>query len=77
MDLPEDYVPKYPQVTLLSDRDVENIKNLYRDSLRNANHRVINSLSKKVSGILEVTPEELPVQFIKTVLKDYSYYTQR
>ena len=77
VDLPEDYVPKYPQVTLLSDRDVENIKNLYRDSLRNANHRVINSLSKKVSGILEVTPEELPVQFIKTVLKDYSYYTQR
>ena len=77
VDLPEDYVPKYPQVTVLSDRDVENIKNIYRDSVRNANHRVINSLSTKVSGLLEVTPEEMPLQFIKTVLKDYSFYTQR
>ena len=77
MDIPEDYVPKYPQVTILSDRDVENIKNLYRDSVRNSNHRVINTLSRKVSALLEVTPDELPIQFIKTVLKDYSYYTQR
>ena len=77
VDIPEDYVPKYPQVTVLSDSDVENIKNIYRDSLRNANHRVINTLSHKVSGLLEVTPDELPIQFIKTVLKDYSYYTQR
>src|SRR5690606_25710655 len=43
VELPEDYVPKYPQVTTLSDKDVENIKNLYRDSLRNSNHRIINS----------------------------------
>ena len=77
VDLPEDYVPKYPQVTVLSDKDVENIKTLYRNSLRNSNHRIINSLSQKVSELLQVTPQELPVQFIKTVIKDYNYYTQR
>lgn len=77
VDLPEDYVPKYPQVTVLSDKDVENIKNLYGKSLRNSNHRVINSLSKKVAELLQVTPQELPTQFIKTVIKDYNYYTQR
>lgn len=77
VELPEDYVPKYPQVTVLSDKDVENIKNLYRDSLRNSNHRIINSLSEKVSELLQVTPQELPTQFIKTVIKDYNYYTQR
>ena len=77
VDLPEDYVPKYPQVTVLSDKDVENIKILYRNSLRNSNHRIINSLSQKVSELLQVTPQELPMQFIKTVIKDYNYYTQR
>ena len=77
VDLPEDYVPKYPQVTVLSDKDVENIKTLYRNSLRNSNHRIINSLSQKVSELLQVTPQELPMQFIKTVIKDYNYYTQR
>lgn len=77
VELPDDYVPKYPQVTTLSDRDVENIKNLYRDSLRNSNHRVINSLSQKLSELLQVTPQELPTQFIKTVIRDYNYFTQR
>lgn len=77
IDLPEDYTPKYPQVTMLSDRDVQDIKNLYQDSIRNSNYRVIRSLSVKVSQLLEVTPEEKPTDFIKTVIKDYNYYTQQ
>ena len=77
MNIPDDYKPVYPQVTVLSDNDVQEIKDIYSDSLRNANFKVIRSLSGKVSELLQVTPEEKPVQFIKTVLKDYSFYTQR
>lgn len=77
VNVPEDYRPQYPQVTLLTDKDVQEIKEIYRDSLQTSNYRVIGSLSKKVSQILQITPEEKPVQFIKTVLKDYSYYTQQ
>ena len=76
VDLPDDYQPKYPQVTLLSDKDIENIKLLYRDSVRNSNHNIINALSAKVSSIMEVTPDEMPLEFLKRVLKDYNYYTQ-
>jgi uncharacterized RDD family membrane protein YckC len=77
VDVPADYRPVYPQVTMLSDRDVREIKDIYRNSLENSNYRVIGILSKKVSEILQVTPEEKPVQFLKTVIKDYSYYTQQ
>lgn len=77
VDVPEGYRPVYPQVTMLTDRDVQEIKEIYRNSLQNSNYRVIGSLSKKVSELLQVTPEEKPLQFIKTVLKDYSYYTQQ
>jgi uncharacterized RDD family membrane protein YckC len=77
VEVPEDYRPVYPQVTVLSDRDVQDIKNLYQDSLRNSNFRVIKSLSEKVAELLQVTPEEKPTQFIKTVLRDYNYYTQQ
>lgn len=77
VNVPEDYRPQYPQVTMLSDLDVQEIKEIYRESLKNSNYRVIGKLSNKVSDLLQVTPEEKPLQFIKTVLKDYSYYTQQ
>ncbi len=76
-NIPEDYRPQYPQVTVLSDLDVQEIKEIYKESLQNSNYRVIGSLSKKVSDLLQVTPQEKPVQFINTVIKDYSYYTQQ
>ncbi|MFD2519106.1 RDD family protein [Salinimicrobium flavum] len=76
MELPDDYSPVYPQVSLLSDKDVQEIKNLYQDALRTSNYKVIRSLSLKLSDILGVTPEEKPTEFIKNVLNDYTYYTR-
>lgn len=77
MDIPDDYVPSYPQVTVLKDRDVQNIKRLYNDARQFGNHNVIVSLSQKISEILEVEPRERPIDFIRIVLKDYNYYTQQ
>ncbi|MCC8359232.1 RDD family protein [Salinimicrobium sediminilitoris] len=76
VNVPEDYRPVYPQVTTLSDRDVQEIKDIYKNSLHNSNYRVIAKLANRVSELLQVTPEEKPVQFLKTVLKDYSFYTR-
>ncbi|MCX2839324.1 RDD family protein [Salinimicrobium sp. MT39] len=77
VNVPDDYRPVYPQVTMLSDRDVQEIKEIYRSSLASSNYRVIAKLSNRVSDLLGVTPEDKPVQFLKTVLKDYSYYTRQ
>jgi uncharacterized RDD family membrane protein YckC len=76
VDLPEGYKPVYPQVTILTDKDVQDIKELYRNSLQNSNFRVLRSLSKKVADLLQVTPEQNPSDFIRTVIKDYNYFTQ-
>ena len=77
VDLPENYRPVYPQVTVLSDKDVQEIKNIYIDALKNANFGVIRSLSAKVSELLKVVPEGNASDFLKTVLRDYNYYTQQ
>ncbi|MFD1095648.1 RDD family protein [Salegentibacter chungangensis] len=77
VDIPENYDPKYPQVTMLKDKDVQNIKNLFQQARRNGNHQVIISLSQKVSELLEVNVEERPVDFLRQVISDYNYYTQR
>lgn len=76
VDIPDNYKPRYPQVTLLKDRDIQNIKSLYRKAKIQGNHRVIISLSEKISKILEVHPEERPEEFVQNVLRDYSFYTQ-
>ena len=76
VEFPDNYVPRYPQVTLLNDRDIQNIKSLYQNAKIKGNHRVIMSLSEKISKILEVYPEELPEEFVQNVLRDYSFYTQ-
>ena len=77
VSVPEDHQPTYPQVTLLSDGDVQEIKNLYREAVRNGNRQVLQALALKVSELLEVPPPDDPRKFVSTVVKDYNYFTQK
>ncbi|MCP9200046.1 RDD family protein [Gramella sp. GC03-9] len=77
VEIPEDYQPKYPQVTVLSDTDIQEVKNLYRTAKREGQHHIILSLSQKLEELLEVKIEERPIDFVKRVIQDYNYYTQR
>lgn len=76
VDIPDDYVPKYPQVTVFSDADMQTIKELYRTSRFGGNHNVILKLAVKVSTMMEITYEEKPLAFVDKVIQDYNYYTQ-
>jgi uncharacterized RDD family membrane protein YckC len=77
VDIPDNYMPHYPQVTLLKDRDIQNIKSVYQKAKIQGKHRVIISLSEKIAKILEVHPDEHPEEFVQNVLRDYSFYTQQ
>lgn len=75
-DIEPDYVPTYSQVTLFKDSEIQTIKNLFDEAKRNGNHNVILKLFIKVKDIMEIEPEEQPIAFLDTVIKDYNYYTQ-
>ncbi|GAA0872262.1 RDD family protein [Gangjinia marincola] len=77
VDLPEDYVPKYSQVTVFTDQEIQSIKTIFTKARRSSNHKVILSLSNRISSVLEITPEEKPLLFVDRVIKDYNYYTQQ
>ncbi|MBP2833430.1 RDD family protein [Aquimarina sp. U1-2] len=77
VDIPEDYTPVYPQVTVFSDAEIRTIKTLYTEAKRDGAHHVILELSKKISTIMKVAPQEKPLYFIDRVIADYNYYTQR
>jgi len=76
-DLPEDYVPTFPQVTMLSDMDIQTIKDLYRTAKRKSNHGIVVKLHKKIIDITDIKTEMKPIEFVNVVIKDYNYYTQQ
>ncbi|PKA99497.1 putative RDD family membrane protein YckC [Flavobacteriaceae bacterium MAR_2009_75] len=76
IELPEDYKPSFPQVTVFKDREIQTIKELYDSAKRNGDHNVILSLSDRIKKVTDVQTELKPVDFVDLVIKDYNYYTQ-
>jgi len=77
VDIPADYIPTYPQVTVLNDKDMQTIKTLFSDAVRNGNHNIIIKLSEKIAGLMNVEPQEKPFDFVYRVIADYNFYTQQ
>jgi uncharacterized RDD family membrane protein YckC len=76
-DLPDDYKPVYAQVTLLSDNDIQIIKNLYQKSVRRGDHNIILRLHDKILKLTDIKTVQKPIEFVETVIKDYNYFTQK
>lgn len=77
VDIPEYYEPKFHQVTLLSDKDIQTIKELYIKAKKSGNHKTILKLHAKIIAITGITTEMQPINFIDVVIKDYNYLTQQ
>lgn len=72
----ENYQPTFPQVTTLTDSDVQTIKQLFYDAKRKRDHRIILKLHIKIQELTQIKSEMQPIDFVETVLKDYNFYTQ-
>lgn len=77
MDLPDNYQPKYPQVTIFNDKDMRQVKAIYIKAKHNREYHLINRLHQQLMTKMQILPTEQPIKFIETVLKDYNFYTQR
>ncbi|MBC6999976.1 RDD family protein [Cytophaga sp. FL35] len=75
-ELPEDYKPSFPQVTVFKDREMQTIKELFDVSKRKGDHNVILSLSNQIKKVTHISTDLKPVDFVDMVIKDYNYYTQ-
>ncbi len=77
VDIPEEYVPTFPQVTMLNDKDVQTIKELYLKAKRSGNHKTILRLHIKIIALTGINTDMQPINFIDVVIKDYNYFTQQ
>ncbi|WP_136467911.1 RDD family protein [Flagellimonas onchidii] len=76
-ELPEDYKPQFPQVTVFKDSEMQTVKELFDKSRYNGNHNVILSLDKRIKEVTGINTTLKPVDFVDVVIKDYNYYTQK
>lgn len=72
----DSYTPQYPQVIHLSDNDIAIIRETLRTALKQNNDILLDALTVKVCGLINVEKPANPQEFLKTVLKDYTRLTQ-
>ena len=77
VDLSQNYTPIFSQVTTLSDKDIQTIKELFLKAKRNSNHNTILKIHSKIIELTDITTDMNPVEFIDTIIKDYNFYTQQ
>lgn len=72
------YVPTYPLVIKLSDNDARIIKETFHSARANNDYQMLTKLRNKVEDVTGIKNQSgNDEDFIKTILKDYNYYTQK
>jgi uncharacterized RDD family membrane protein YckC len=76
-DIGEEYVPIYPLVIKLSDNDVRIIKETFTMAVAKNELEMITKLKTKVETVTGIKNQSgNSKDFIRTILKDYNFYTQ-
>lgn len=76
-DINDDYIPVYPLVIKLSDNDVRIIKDNFQRAKKHHDDEIIRKLKIKIETVTGIKNQSgNDADFIKTILKDYNYYTQ-
>jgi uncharacterized RDD family membrane protein YckC len=77
MEIEDSYVPLYPEVMKLSDRDINMIKNIYDGLQKKYNYDLAERTAYKVMTVLNITTKQDPISFLVTLLKDYNHLSTK
>lgn len=77
MDIDDNYIPQYPAIMKLSDRDMNMIKNIYDSLLKKYNQQLAERSKTKIAKAIGVEAKEDALSFIEIVLKDYNFLSTR
>jgi uncharacterized RDD family membrane protein YckC len=76
-EIGNEYVPVYPLVIKLSDNDMRIIKDTFQLAKNKGDAETVRKLREKIEKVTGIKNQSgNDADFIKTVLKDYNFYTQ-
>lgn len=76
-EVEDTYQPRYPQVMQLSDRDINTLKNIIETVKKRNDYDLAWKIADRIQGKLKIQTEQDALEFLKTMLKDYNYYSTR
>ena len=73
IEVADSYVPSFPQIMQLSDKDINAIKSILETARRKSDFRMAEAASNKIKAHLKIESSQSPFDFLDVLLKDYNY----
>jgi hypothetical protein len=73
MEVADNYVPAFPEIMRLSDKDINAIKSILDTARKKGDFKLAVMASEKIKSHLKITSVMPPYEFLDTLLKDYNY----
>ena len=73
LEVGQSYVPSFPQVMQLSDRDINALKGILDTSRKRNDYDLAEMASEKIKRHLNIDTTLSPFDFLEVLLKDYNY----
>lgn len=72
-EVADSYVPSFPQIMRLSDRDINAIKSILETARRKGDYTMAENAALKIKSHLGIVSAMDPFDFLDVLLKDYNY----
>lgn len=72
-EVADNYMPSFPQIMQLSDRDINAIKSILETARKKGDVDMAASASEKIKTHLKIDTTMSPFEFLDILLKDYNY----
>jgi uncharacterized RDD family membrane protein YckC len=72
-EVADNYVPSFPQIMQLSDKDINAIKSILESAQRKNDYHVAEAAAAKIKNHLKIESSMSPFDFLDVLLKDYNY----
>lgn len=69
----DNYVPKFPEVMRLSDRDMNSLKSLLDTANKRNDYELAERASNRIKNYLSIQSDQSAFELLETLLKDYNY----
>ncbi|MFL5742063.1 MAG: RDD family protein [Flavisolibacter sp.] len=73
LDISHNYIPSFPQVMQLSDRDINSLKGILDTARKKHDFNLAEMASEKIKNHLKIDTTLSPFDFLEVLLKDYNY----
>ncbi len=76
-EVADNYVPSFPQIMQLSDKDINAIKSILETARKKSDFNMAEAAASKIRAHLKIESSMSPFDFLDVLLKDYNYLSTK